>query len=279
MGVFGHEIDRAARTVRVSLLGMAEQSAAFRDGLGCALTHGREAAWPVMARGAMDARTGAAAPPHGPKQGIEPREAVWPDGERADPRALPDDLDAERLRRAADAVFVEPDGRSKRRMRALVVVHRGRIVAERYANGFNAAMPLLGWSMTKTVLNLYVGVLVQKGLVGVGDTDPLPQWRNPGDGRAAITLDQLLRMSSGLSFSEVYDHELSDVVTMLFARPDAAAYAAQKPLAHPPGSRWYYSSGSANIASAALRHRLEGRIDYLTSPRKLLFEPSACRAR
>jgi CubicO group peptidase (beta-lactamase class C family) len=100
----------------------------------------------------------------------------------------------------------------------------------------------------------------------------VPEWRGPGDPRAAITLDQLLRMSSGLSFGETKDGD-SDMVTMLFDRGDTAAYAAAKPLEHPPDSHWQYSSGTANIVSRILRHSFEGdQRAYFRFPRHALFD-------
>ena len=73
------------------------------------------------------------------------------------------------------------------------------------------------------------------------------------DVRAAITLDQLLRMSSGLKFSEDYAPSggSSDVIAMLFqeGKDDVAAYAAAQPLEHAPGTYWSYASGTTNIVS------------------------------
>jgi hypothetical protein len=68
-------------------------------------------------------------------------------------------------------------------------------------------------------------------------------WRQPGDDRAAITLDHLLRMSSGLRFDEGMASPRSDIMRMLFQTGDASSFAAAKPLEAPPGARC--STGSA----------------------------------
>ena len=129
-------------------------------------------------------------------------------------------------------------------MRAVVVVDHGRIVAERYAAGFSAATPLLGWSMAKTVVAGLVGVLVKEGRLTL---DQSAGWATPGgDGRERIRIADLLSMSSGLHFNEGYG-AVSDVTRMLYLEPDMSEFARAQPLAHPVGEFWSYSSGTANI--------------------------------
>jgi CubicO group peptidase (beta-lactamase class C family) len=131
-------------------------------------------------------------------------------------------------------------------MRAVVVVDHGRIVSERYAAGFSAATPLLGWSMAKTVVAGLVGVLVKEGRLTL---DQFAGWATPGgDGREHIRIADLLSMSSGLHFNEGYG-AVSDVTRMLYLEPDMSEFARAQPLAHPVGEFWSYSSGTANILS------------------------------
>ena len=229
------DVDAAARRVQASFLGVRWQEAVFRDGLGCTLTGG---ALPVALT------VGVLPPPV-----------------------------AARLARAVDAAFVEPQNGPRARTRAVVVLHDGRLVTERYAPGYGAETPLPGWSMAKSVLNALVGVLVREGRLALDDPVPLPAWRGAGDPRGAITLRQLLQMESGLAFSEDYANPLDDVVWMLFASRDAAGYAAAKPLARPPGSGWAYSSGTSNILSRVMREALGSDAEYAAFPRRALFAP------
>ena len=83
----------------------------------------------------------------------------------------------------------------------------------------------------------------------------MPEWRGNGDSRRDITLDQLLRMTSGLSFNEDYEDHSSDVIQMLFVKGDKAGFAASKPLQYSPGSHWSYSGGTSNIIARILRQR------------------------
>src|SRR5262249_43574307 len=175
------------------------------------------------------------------------------------------------LHRAVERAFTEPNPKRLRRTRAVVVVQDGELVAEQYAPGFDASMPLPGWSMAKSVLNALVGILIGERRLSLQDTALLPQWQPP-DPRAAITIEDLLRMRSGLKFSEVYSNFSSDVIEMLFNQPDTAGYAARQPLNFAPGETWTYASGTSNILSAIVR-RTVGERAYWGWPREVLFGP------
>jgi CubicO group peptidase (beta-lactamase class C family) len=169
--------------------------------------------------------------------------------------------------------FVEPDPKKLRHTRALVVVHHGRIVAERYAPGFDANRPLTGWSMAKTVTNALIGLRVLDGKISATDQALLPEWGGDDDRRRQITLVQLLCMTSGLEFNEDYDSRSSDIRRMLFTEGDKSGFAAAKPLQHPPGKKWSYSSGTTNILARILRQSFSSETDYLRFPRERLFGP------
>jgi CubicO group peptidase (beta-lactamase class C family) len=128
--------------------------------------------------------------------------------------------------------------------------------------------------MSKSVCAALIGVAVREGRLALTSNALLPEWRAPGDPRAAITLDQLLRMTSGLAFSEDYGDPLADVVLMLFTQADGSLFAARKPLAAPPGARWHYSSGDTAILARVLRLALGGTAaEHAAFPRRALFDP------
>ncbi|HET6968618.1 MAG TPA: serine hydrolase [Ornithinibacter sp.] len=132
--------------------------------------------------------------------------------------------------------------------RGIVVLRDGALVGERYADGFDATTPQLGWSMGKSVTNLLVGRLVLQKRIALEDAELRPEWT---DERRAITVDQLMRMTSGLTWDETY--ALGTPITqMLYAEGDMAGYAASQPLAHQPGVYQQYSSGSTNILCGVL---------------------------
>lgn len=151
--------------------------------------------------------------------------------------------------------------------RAVVVVRDGELVAERYAEGFTKDTRQLGWSMTKSVASLMTGRELFNGTVSLDDASLRPGWT---DGRKAITLDQLLRMTSGLEWDETY--ALGTTITrMLYLEPDMPAYVAGLPLAHTPGTFQQYSSGSTNLVCSHLSTASGTAGEQLA--RTLLFEP------
>lgn len=172
--------------------------------------------------------------------------------------------------------------------RAIVVVYDGVIVGEKYAPGVTPHTPLPGWSVTKSLTNALIGIRVGQGKLRLNDTRLLDEWTAAdADPRANITLDNLLRMTSGLDWHERYMGH-SDATEMLFLSGDVGGFAASKALAYPPGTHWQYSSGTTNILMKILRNSFKikkhktGSTDldidggdeaYLEFPRKYLFEP------
>ena len=134
---------------------------------------------------------------------------------------------------------------------ALLIVQGGQITFERYGEGFDAESTHHSWSKAKSITQALIGLLVKDGKLDIAAPADVPEWAR--DARVAITLDQLLRMSSGLKFVEDYapGGGPSDVIAMLFqdGKNDVSAYAAAQPLEHAPGSYWSYASGTTNIVS------------------------------
>ncbi len=162
---------------------------------------------------------------------------------------------------------------------ALLIVHRGQLCFERYNAGANAFYLQYSWSMAKSITQALVGILVQAGRLDLYGPAPVEEWQQ--DDRRHITVDQLLRMSSGLAFQEDYvDGGISDVIPMLSfeGRHDTGAFAAAKPLIHPPGSFWSYSSGTTNIICRILKETVGGGAGgMLRFMNNELFEPIGVR--
>ena len=157
---------------------------------------------------------------------------------------------------------------------AFVVLHEGKVVAERYREGITAGTRLLSWSMAKSFTNALVGIMSGDGLVDIYAPTGIPEWQ--GDERAAITLNDLMQMQSGLEWNEDYGNR-SDVNLMLHREQDMGLYAIKKPLEHKPGTFWYYSSGSTNIIMRYLRGKFASDTEFLRYYRERLFAPLGIR--
>jgi CubicO group peptidase (beta-lactamase class C family) len=214
-------IDQQRKVVRADLFGVIGGGlAVYRPGTGCA----------VVPDGDVER---ASLYNFVPIKIWSPSPSVpWPTGSMAD--TVP-----------AVQALVNQDALSGPGMRGIAVIHRGRLVAQRYGDGFALRTPLLGWSLTKTVNAALVGMQIAEGKLS-------PQqsgfWPAGADARSQIALSHLMAMSSGLQFDESYGG-VSDLTRMLYLEPDMAAYAAAQPLLQPAGTAWNDSSGTSLLLS------------------------------
>jgi hypothetical protein len=202
-----YDVDSQQREVRTTVLGAFGARAVYRDGLGCLLIHGNEEVPDVAGLGPASTTdvndAGGVSDPMGSVV-VEPTDPA--------------------IRQALDLAFSEPDPKSPRLTKGIVVLHDGKLIAERYAPGYGPKTPIWGHSLSKSVTNAVVGILVGQG-------------RLRRDG----TVDHLLRMDSGLPFDET-DGPLNPMSRMFFLESDMARYAATVPPGHPPGTAWAYSN-------------------------------------
>lgn len=226
-----------------SLLGLYGRTAVFRPGLGCTLVH---------------------------DESRFDRELAVPEPDSFEP--LPVDpahraarFDEDALASALDQAFAEPGGRNTL---AVAVLHEGRLVAERYADGIGPVTPLHGWSMTKSVMTALAGALVHRGVV-----EPAQPGIPGAEELHDITLEQLLRMTSGLALAERNDG-FDPNSDMLFTEGDMAAWAANRERLFAPGAVWSYMSGNTVLAARSLQDELGGTLAaQVRGLREILFDP------
>jgi CubicO group peptidase (beta-lactamase class C family) len=253
-----YQIDRTAKTVDASTVGLFASHAAFHEGFGCVLIHRSEQ--PYLLRSDLVALKTPKTPPLLPD--IAGPEVVEP----ADPA----------LKAALDHAFEEPADPPFRRTRAVVVVRDGRVIAERYAAGIRVDTQLIGFSMTKSVVSALIGIMTQQGLTSPSLPAPIPQWHGATDPRREIEVGHLLRMTSGLALDET-NSGFDPSSQMVFLHGDMAAFAVQAPLIAPPGTRWNYSSASTEILAKIIRDAVGGPEQTLSFAWRELFNPLGMR--
>jgi CubicO group peptidase (beta-lactamase class C family) len=256
-------VDREHKSVSADSVGLFSATAIYREGCGCSLVIGTTEE--KMRQQTFYKQTS------GENRPVHQDELPWPEGRQGPVDPASQGIDQTKLQKALDAAFDEPGPDKTKKTRAVIIVYNGRLVAERYADGFHKGMPLLGWSMSKSVTNALVGILVNNGMLDIKAPAPVAEWQNDGNPRRKITLDQLLRMSDGLEFEESYLPP-DDTTRMLFESYDFAAYAAGKPIVAEPDAIWNYSSGTANIIARIVRQTAEKIYPaYYTFIRENLF--------
>jgi len=239
-----YEVDRSKREVRATIAGHFAARAVYREGLGCLVAHG-------------DVPEAAGVSPLNFADAFPDDKIVEP----ADPA----------LRAALDGAFAEPDTAQPRYTKAFVVLHEGKLIAERYAPGYGPNTPIWSHSLSKSLTNALIGVLVRQGMLRIDQTVA------GSDSHQKFTIDQLLRMTSGLPFDD-NDDAINHLTRMLFLERDMAGYAATLPLEHAPGTSWAYSNAGYMLLSRFVRDVAgESAADTERFVQRELFEPLGMR--
>lgn len=253
------EVDDEARTVSVHYRDdMPPRIAVWRPVLGCTqLPIGATAELAVaLPRPAADAIA--------PDLDARP----WPMGDAGAAASLPKARSAA-LEKVLDEAFLDQQGAYRGDTWGVVVVKDGRIVAERYAEGFGPHVAARTNSMCKSVAASLVGVGVHKGLVDLNRKTPLAEWRRPGDPRGQITLEHLMRMASGL-YTEAGGNPQADLYQSGAA---AAEVSALNMVDSRPGERFVYAGSDTILLARALRQAVNDDAAFLTWPhRELLWK-------
>ncbi|MBV4356145.1 serine hydrolase domain-containing protein [Pinibacter aurantiacus] len=249
-----YKVNLQDSTVTGTVFGFAKRVAIYRSGMGATLLNGisKEDFF-------KEARKTVAPPPVSDS-------LAWPYGTKIKDSVVAG-VDKKMIDVALDSAFSEPGEKKNRRTRAVLIVYNGQIIAERYADGFNASSKLIGWSMTKSVTNALLGILVKDGKLEVDAPAPIAEWKN--DDRKNITLKNLMQMSSGLKWEENYTKSC-DATNMLYKEKDMGGFALLAPKEKKPNSFFYYSSGTTNILSHIVRENVPAS-EYHDFPYKRLF--------
>lgn len=246
LGIASNRVDTDAKKVYSNVLGMFPKVAVFREGLGCVLNNDfREEEIAAQLNGLSNIDF---AESNFSAQRVKGSEAM----------------------QAAISKAFDADGEDSKQTRALVVLKDGKLLAEAYGKGIHKDMPLLGWSMTKSITATLAGILAKDGYWKLDDKMPIDGWEK--DERDKITLRAMLNMVSGLKWAEDYGRD-SKITKMLYTKGAMGAYAASVPAESDPGATWNYSSGTTNIIAMSLSDAFESKADYWQFPYERLFAP------
>lgn len=233
------KIDEEKNLAISTAVGLLTRKAVYREGLGAVLTltEADETANYLQ-----------------PKRLKPDINTPFPYGNATQKDSIFEQVDYTKLNQTVASIF------GKEQSRAVVVVYKDQIIAEKYGAGFDKNSKILGWSMTKSITSTIFGILQYQQKINVTDNAPVVSWQN--DDRKNITLHNLLQMNSGLEWDENYE-EISDVTQMLFLERDMSKTQETKPLTGKINATWNYSSGTTNLLSGILRNQFETHQEYL----------------
>jgi len=221
----------------------------YKEGLGCTLKHPQEVPGRTFPPELLQA----------PTKSRKFSSIPWPDGDGSDINPQIQALVDESMRKNNASVYT----------RQIVVVHKGKLIAEAYAPGFTPTQPLAVWSISKSLTSAMIGMAIKQGYIkDQYQSAVVPQWSSPDDPRSKITIDQVLRMSTGIQFEENYG-KLSDATQMLYIHASAVDFYATKQLETKPDGKWQYSSGSSNLLQRIIQNKFDTFHDYIRFTQQL----------
>jgi len=265
---FRYDVDWDRRLVTVEVPGAPVRSAGYYGDQGCV----------IHERGSEEIHF---TPTDVPSTLPDAVTQAWPMGDADAQGMLPADTDVEALDATLDWAMDE----AEQNTRALVVIHRGKIIAERYAEGFTAHTPQISWSQGKSITAALIGILVQQGELTIDQPAPVQEWRqDPADPRREITIRDLLHMSSGLDFKNYglaepisYTNE-NEHFLIYFDAVNVFEHAINQPMDIPANTEFRYRNSDPLTLGRIVRQVVEGRgEDYLTFPQRALFDEIGMR--
>ncbi len=236
------EVNQEKKIVIGSSFGILKRKAIYREGLGSVL----------LTKG-YDENTAYFVP----KRTKTNTNLPYPYGDNPQKDTVFSEIDYKSLQKTVDYAFTKNE---IKKTRAVLVIYKDQIIAEKYSDGFDKKSLLQGWSMTKSITATIYGILQKQGQLSINDKAEIEPWKN--DERANITINDLLHMNSGLEWAEDYEG-ISDVTKMLFLAENMAKVQEEKELVGKPNESWNYSSGTSNLLSGLLRKNFKTHQGYL----------------
>nr|WP_315220248.1 serine hydrolase [uncultured Flavobacterium sp.] len=244
LNLASNTINEAGRFATSDVYGLKERKAIYREGLGATLINDN---FDVNKPYLLPKRTQLVTNLPFPYGNIEPKDTLF------------SNIDYSKLKKAIENAF-DRIGQKNKRTRAVVVLYKDKLIAEKYDRGFTKDSKILGWSMTKSITSSAFGVLAKQRKIDIYKPAPVAEWQK--DERKKITINDLLHMNSGLEWEENYS-TISDATKMLFEAEDMGKVQMEKPAQFAPNTHWNYSSGTTNLLSRILKNQFKTQQEYL----------------
>ncbi len=243
-------VDKLEKSATAEVFGLMDRKAIYRPGLGCVLE-------------LEGYNTHHFTPP---LRTVNSDSLPFPFGNNGIRDTVFSEVDYDHIHKVLDSAFANPD---TQKTRTVLIAYKNELLAERYAEGFDGSTPILGWSMTKSVLATLYGIMTFQNQIDLETLAPIEDWQD--DNRKNITINHLLRMQSGLEWDEDYS-SISDVTRMLFLAADMTEVQKTKQAIAAPTEIWNYSSGTSNLLSGILRDHFDTHQAYLNFPYRALID-------
>jgi CubicO group peptidase (beta-lactamase class C family) len=237
--------------------------AAFREGIGCVILPPDQTLANTDQLPLLDL----------PYPDDDPANTPWPQGDLVTSTTLPSYIDASALEAASDWAF---DRESPEQVTlSLLILHRGNIIHERYAPGFNMGTRTRTWSTAKSIASTLIGMLVDQGKLSLDEPlgfPFLPESAGGDDPRAEITLRHVLNMSSGLEAVDNRGLEYAIGSGLSYwAGASSSVGARSRALIREPGTNWDYENYDTLLAIYAMKQALS-EDEYREFPRTALLD-------
>lgn len=205
---------------------------------------------------------------------------LWPMGDALPTTDIPSNLNVNKVKQAIDSAFNPAAAMTA----AFVVTHKGKIIAEKYADGITKNTALESWSMGKSLSATIMGILIKQGVYKLEQPAPIPQWQGENDARAKIRIMDIMHMSSGLYCPAPQDPDYKpskDYPIHLYLYTggvNSFEYAANLPQQYPPNTVGRYRNSDPVLTNYLNRLGIEGMgKNYHTFAQKELFDKIGIR--
>ncbi|MFX1285912.1 MAG: serine hydrolase domain-containing protein [Promethearchaeota archaeon] len=143
-------------------------------------------------------------------------------------------------------------------MRSILIIRNGYIIYENYFNNdYNENRSYNIYSCTKSITSALIGITIEEEFIGsvedrVLDYFPNQVFKNLDARKKNMTLEDLLTMTSGLSWDEKNYNDPDNDFILMCGASDAVQYVLDKPMVVDPGTTWVYNGGCSHLLSTII---------------------------